>query len=57
MLDIKLVSVFQRACAFMPKRMRCLKQVESGSEKILFSTVTRRSLGKSIDLHKITLCI
>lgn len=57
MLDIKLVSVSQRAGAFTRKRMRYLKQVENGSEKALFSIAIRRSRGKPLDLCELTLCV
>ena len=46
MLDIRLESISQHACAFMPKKMRFLKLVENESEKALSSTATRRSRGK-----------
>ena len=56
MQDIKLVSIYQRACAYTPKRMRSLKQAENESEKELFFTATRR-LCKHVDMCLLTRCV
>ena len=56
MQDIKLVSIYQCACAFTQKKMRSLKQAENESEKELFFTATRRSC-KPIDLRLLTCCV